>query len=91
MGVPITFLDKYNPEQFDIVGADNGYEGTPPNKTYKSKKKVVDGIPMKSQTGAMGAVIRVENFGQGTYFDVGYPVRAVYKRILIRHRSVDEN
>jgi hypothetical protein len=91
MGVPITFLDKYSPEQFEIVGADNGYEGTPPNKTYKSKKKVVDGIPMKSQTGAMGAVIRVKNFGQGTYFDVGYPVRAVYKRILIRHRSVDEN
>lgn len=25
MGVPITFLDKYNPEQFDIIGAsDNG-------------------------------------------------------------------
>ena len=21
MGVPITFLDKYNPEQFEIVGA----------------------------------------------------------------------
>ena len=24
MGVPITFLDKYNPEQFEIVG--NEYE-----------------------------------------------------------------
>lgn len=23
MGVPITFMDKYNPEQFEIVGADN--------------------------------------------------------------------
>ena len=22
MGVPITFLDKYNPEQFEIVGSD---------------------------------------------------------------------
>ncbi len=22
MGVPITFLDKYNPEQFEIVGMD---------------------------------------------------------------------
>jgi hypothetical protein len=21
MGVPITFLDKYNPEQFEIIGA----------------------------------------------------------------------
>ena len=91
MGVPISFLDKYNPDQFEIVGADNGYEGTPPTKKYKNKTKVVDGIPMKSQTGAMGAVIRVPNFGQGTHFDVGYPVRAVYKRILIRHRRTSEN
>ncbi|MCY4560877.1 MAG: hypothetical protein OXC03_00890, partial [Flavobacteriaceae bacterium] len=22
MGVPITFLDKYNPEQFEIIGSD---------------------------------------------------------------------
>jgi len=22
MGVPITFLDKYNPEQFEIIGMD---------------------------------------------------------------------
>ena len=22
MGVPVTFLDKYNPEQFEILGSD---------------------------------------------------------------------
>ena len=27
MGVPITFLDKYNPEQFEIIGATES-EGT---------------------------------------------------------------
>ena len=27
MGVPITFLDKYNPDQFEIIGADEA-EGT---------------------------------------------------------------
>ena len=43
---------------------------------------------MKSQTGTMGCVIREDDFGQGTYFDVGYPVRAVYKRIFIKHRKV---
>ena len=26
MGVPITFLDKYNPEQFEIIGIGNGGE-----------------------------------------------------------------
>ena len=26
MGVPITFLDKYNPDQFEIIGGFNGYK-----------------------------------------------------------------
>mgnify|MGYP003307578865 CR=1 FL=1 len=29
MGVPITFLDKYNPEQFEIVGLDRYVEDNP--------------------------------------------------------------
>lgn len=85
MGVPITFLDKYNPEQFEILGSDC-YEKTPPTKTYSKKVKVKDGKRMKSLTGTMGCVIRTETFGSGTYFDVGYPVKAVYKRIFIRKK-----
>jgi hypothetical protein len=85
MGVPITFLGKYNPEQFEIIGSD-AYEGTPATKKYSTKKRVVNGLPMKSNTGTMGCVIRREKFGAGTYFDVGYPVQAVYKRIFIKHK-----
>ena len=29
MGVPITFLDKYNPEQFEIIGLDRYVEDNP--------------------------------------------------------------
>ncbi len=83
--MPISFLDKYNPEQFLILGSD-AYDGSPPTKNYSTKEKVVDGKRMKSNTGTMGCVIREETFGSGTYFDVGYPVKAVYKRIFIRHR-----
>jgi len=83
MGVPISFLDKYSPDQFEITGSD-AYEGTPPKKKYSHKVKVVDGKRMKSNTGTMGCVIRESHFGSGTYFDVGYPVRAVYKRIFIK-------
>ncbi len=86
MGVPISFLDKYSPEQFEIVGNTEGYEGTPPTKVYSKKVRVVNGQPMKSNTGTMSGVIRRSTFGLGTYFDVGYPVEAVYKRIFIRHR-----
>jgi len=85
MGVPISFLDKYSPEQFNIIGSD-AYDGTPPTKKYSKKERVVNGKRMKSQTGTMGCVIRRDEFGQGTYFDVGYPVQAVYKRIFIKHR-----
>ncbi len=86
MGVPISFLDKYSPEQFEILGSDAD-DDSPPIKKYPKKNKVVDNKPMKSNTGTMGCVIKEENFGEGTYFDVGYPVRAVYKRIFIRHKK----
>jgi hypothetical protein len=88
MGVPITFLSKYNPDQFEIVGNTEGFEGTPPTKTYTKKHRVVDGKRAKSNTGTMSGVVRRKEFGPGTYFDVGYPVQAVYKRILIRHKNL---
>jgi hypothetical protein len=86
MGVPISFLNKYNPEQFEILGSD-AYDESPPTKKYSKKVKVVNGKRMKSKTGTMGCVIREKEFGSGTYFDVGYPVRAVYKRIFIKHKK----
>jgi hypothetical protein len=33
MGVPVTFLDKYNPEQFEIIGSNRGI-GQDPNGVY---------------------------------------------------------
>jgi hypothetical protein len=82
MGVPITFFDKYNPEQFEIVGNDDF--GYPETKTYGAKVKVIDGVPSRSNTGALRCVLRADSFGPGTYFDVGYPVRGVYRRVFIR-------
>lgn len=87
MGVPISFLDKYSPEQFDILGSD-AYDDSPPIKKYSNKIKVVNGKKMKSNTGTMGCVIKEDDFGTGTYFDVGYPVRAVYKRIFIKNKKI---
>lgn len=85
MGVPISFLDRYNPEQFEIVGTTEG--DYPATRKYSKKRRVVDGVPATSNTGTMSGVIREDEFGKGTYFDVGYPVRAIYKRILIRHKN----
>lgn len=86
MGVPISFLDKYNPEQFEIIGHDSDEHLA--TKQYGKKEKVVDGQRMKSVTGTLGCTIRYEEFGEGTFFDVGYPVKNCYKRIFIRHRHL---
>lgn len=40
MGVPITFLDKYNPEQFEIVGLGNSRENFTPTKDYINPYKI---------------------------------------------------
>ena len=85
MGVPISFLDKYNPDQFEIIGYDG--DECLVTKQYGKKEKVVDGQRMKSVTGTLGCTIRYEEFGEGTFFDVGYPVKNCYKRIFIRHRN----
>lgn len=85
MGVPLTFLEKYNPDQFEILGL----SGTdyPTTKTYGKKERVVNGERKKSNTGTLGCVIRTDTFGPGTHFDVGYPVKGVYRRLFIRRKE----
>ncbi|MGA0542976.1 adenine-specific methyltransferase EcoRI family protein [Neotabrizicola sp. VNH66] len=77
MGVPVTFLDKYNPDQFEIVGT---LESSDPNNPYRTR--------WYSAQDQKDAYFR--RFGKpgniplnmsGVINDV-----KVYKRILIRHR-----
>ena len=52
MGVPITFLDKYNPDQFKIVELGNSRDNFTPNRDYVNPKKhlkngkIVNGGPL---------------------------------------------
>lgn len=77
MGVPITFMDRYNPEQFQIIGigiASLGLEigvkpFTPEHKAYRKnvqKRGAVDG---------------------DLYFAVNGEVEVPYRRIIIKHKS----
>ena len=61
MGVPITFLDKYNPHQFDSIGGFNGYKecdyenallcGTPTEYVDKNgKTKIWTGPTINKKT-----------------------------------------
>ena len=53
MGVPITFLDKHNPDQFDIVGMDSdviqGYDGALSSRFYVRGKRKFARVVIRSR------------------------------------------
>lgn len=90
MGVPKSFLDKFNPDQFEIVGTSQRWFGAA-TKIYPKQTQV-------SATGAQSVVtklndqpaLKVDQPPAGkTYYIVGddYFV-ATYARILIRRKDV---
>jgi hypothetical protein len=83
IGVPITFMTKYNPEQFEILGtSDNGLIDNKFKKTLGLTKDFVDGY---YKTGGTG----VYNEGNPTagYYKNGIATMA-YKRIFIRNKKI---
>ena len=78
MGVPITFLDKYNPEQFEIVGTT---ESNDPDNY--ARKRVYTSQECRE------AYERI--FGKEGIYDLNasgvVAGTKVYKRVLIRHRT----
>lgn len=89
MGVPITFLDKYNPDQFEILGITKTWFGaaskTFPNQTQISKDGTRSIVSKLNDQPA----IRVGEPPTGqTYYTVdGQHYIALYQRILIRRRA----
>ncbi|MCL2072780.1 MAG: adenine-specific methyltransferase EcoRI family protein [Marinilabiliaceae bacterium] len=59
MGVPISFLDKYCPEQFQIVGLGNSRDNFTPNKDYINPKKVLKDGSIHNG-GAINCVLAIE-------------------------------
>ena len=85
MGVPITFLDKYNPHQFELIGQGQGnlYR----ELTNKGlKKKFVDDYYKMGVTGS----IKEDHPVLGYYDSNGKPV-IPYMRIIIKRRILNEN
>lgn len=78
MGVPVTFLDKYSPEQFEIVGTTESNDKDNPFRTrYYSAKECRDAY--------------MDRFGKPGVYDLNASGVVggvkVYKRVLIRHRT----
>lgn len=88
MGVPITFLDKYNPEQFEILGNGSQIEKkyihtvTENKKTIqyidKNTNEVKWTFPYSIKERKIGNGLRIERDGK--------PAESPYSRILIRKK-----
>ena len=70
MGVPITFLDKHNPDQFEILGITDRDN----NSGLKTKTYAADDVPNPGDLNRRG-VIRV-----------GRTYKPTYARLLIRRK-----
>lgn len=93
MGVPISFLNKYNPEQFEILGATQRgcHDEVPDTKKYD------DYWEMKQngqKTGSSGGKTNenanlLGNDGKKNYFinSEGRMIQSAYQRIFIRHKK----
>lgn len=92
MGVPISFLDKYSPEQFEILGATQRgcHDLVPDTKKYDEYWEVrQDGLKTGSSGGKTNENANIrENDGKKNYFinKQGRVVQSAYQRIFIRYR-----
>ncbi len=89
MGVPISYLDKYNPDQFEIVGITKTWFGAA-IKTYPQQIQV-SANGQRTKVGKLndGAVIKLEGPVAGkTYYEVNGEVFVqTYPRVLIRKKG----
>lgn len=96
MGVPITFIDKYNPDQFELLGMTSGRQEFSkkawPTKRYinaiqhKPNGKEVTGININTS-----AALRVNDPKRRTFYtadNLEGKVVMLYTRFLIRNKKV---
>ncbi len=89
MGVPVTFLDKFCPEQFEIVGITKTWFGAA-TKVYPEQVQIDANGVRKSVTKLNdGAVLKIDEPPKGsTWYEVGGErFIQTYPRILIRRRK----
>ena len=89
MGVPISFLDKYSPEQFEILGISKTWFNFA-NKIYPSQIQVSKtGIESTVSKLNDGVTLELKQIPDGkTYYKVGTKnYEQLYARIFIKHRK----
>ena len=93
MGVPISFLDKYSPEQFEIVGLTSGrdeFECTPSKKYINPKQHNPNGSISNGSKANTRATLKLKDIPTDIYYtadNADAPLSIVYARILIKHKK----
>ena len=86
IGVPITFLDKFNPEQFEIIGCAEWREAAEQIGMGRIGQKWMDDYRKIGGRGHYTA-----NMCAPVYYDRDGMAKAAFKRIFIRRRTNCEN
>lgn len=84
MGVPVSFLEKYNPDQFEVIGTGNAVEKKYLHKTIgneihyidKATNEIVYSFPYSVEERKLGNSLRIETNG--------IPTKSPYGRIIIK-------
>ena len=80
MGVPISFLNKYNPDQFEILGNMDDHEEMKKIGVTPLSEEFIAGYRAVGGTGAQRA--------GGYWVGLTNPNRFPFKRIFIKHKQV---
>ena len=92
MGVPITFLDKYNPEQFEIMGITAGrdeFEARPIKKYINPIQVNPNGTTSNGSKANTRATILLPHKPSGIYYiadNADGALQILYARILIQRK-----
>jgi len=96
MGVPITFLDKYNPKQFKILGITSGrdeFEAFPIKRYINPKQINKNGTTTNGSKANTRATLLLSKKPNGIYYTAdnvnGY-LSILYARILIKNKRLGD-
>lgn len=96
MGVPITFLDKYNPEQFEILGLTSGrneYQAKPTKRYINPKQINTDGSISNGSKANTRATLLLSQIPKDIYYtadNADGPLQILYARIVIKRKGATQ-
>lgn len=94
MGVPITFLDKFNPDQFEVLGITNGrydYDVKPSKKYINPIQVGPNGEESNGSKMNTRSTVEMSEKPNGIFYRADNSPRflkIVYARILIKNKKV---